>query len=176
MLKYILAAAFAVLAITTTPASALDLYGKVSVGQAIGTEVQGFDLADDLSYAVAIGAPAGPGRLELGVSRISADTAGLSAHAVDYSATYFLDFQASDRSAFFVGAGLDYLEAEAGIGPFTVEGSGDGWHVTGGYARRISDGIILEASVTQLEADLDFSGFDVEASTQLVQLSARFDF
>lgn len=178
MLKHILAvAAFAVaflgITVTYSPAHAGELYGAVRVGQAVNTEAAGIDLADDVAYGAAIGYDAGWARFEGGVNRITADTGGLSIAAIDYSATIYLDLPISERGALFGGAGVDYVQAEANAGFFALEGEGSGWHLTGGYAHRF-DALTVEVGVNHLQADLEFSGFDVEASTDVVFVGARF--
>lgn len=177
MFKYILGAvafAVAILGVEVRTAAADELYGKFTIGQAVNTEAAGVDLSDDLAYGVAVGGRLGPARIELGVSRIGADTAGISISAIDYSATAFLDLPVSERGAFFAGVGLDYLTAEAGVAFFTVDGEGDGWHYTGGYAHRFTNDLTVEIGVNHLEADLDFSGYSIETSTDVAYVGARF--
>ncbi len=138
----------------TPDASARDWYVRAEVGQAAETEANGFSLSDDVAYGGALGTSIGPVRTEVGVSRITADTATVSASAVDYNATAYLD----TASGLYVGAGVDYIEAEASFGPFSANDSGFGYHVTGGYARRLSDNVVGEVSARYVSADLDTVG------------------
>lgn len=180
MLKHTLAALAAMVAffgvtIQITDANATEFYGKVQVGQATNTEAEGFALSDDLTYGAEVGADFGVLRVGAGVQRITADTAGLNASATAYGVTAYYDVPVSERGAFFAGAGVDYVEAEIGFGPFSIDGEGAGWHVGGGYSHKLTESVTFEVSYTHLQADLDFGfGDNLSASSDLAQVGIRF--
>lgn len=155
-------------------ASAQNLYVKATVGQTADTQASGISLSDDLSYGVAIGGDVGPVRLEIGVDHLAANLGGVvDATAIDYSATVYYGQPISERSTVFVGAGVDYLDATVSYGPFSTDGSGDGWHYTFGYARTLAPGVTLELSARHIEADLEFSGYGIDAEANVFSIGGR---
>lgn len=163
-IRYILAAfaAIACLGLAQT-ASASDWYVKAEVGTTFDTQVQtsfgGTELTDELTYGAYVGTAVGPVRVEAGASHIAGNInlggISLEASAIDYNATAYLDLKVSEDSAFYVGAGADYIQAEAALGPFfSTDLSGYGYHVTGGYAHRVSPSSIIEIQGRYLSADL----------------------
>jgi len=139
------------------PASAA--YVKAEVGFTADTQVDtsygSIELGDDATYGAYVGTAVGPFRVEGGVAHISGDANfyGLTvdASANDFNATAYLD----TASGFYVGAGVNYIQAEATPYPgYSIEQSGYGWHVSGGYAFAAFGGIV-ETQVTYLDASLD---------------------
>ena len=139
-------------------ASAAPLYVKAEVGTTADTQVDtGFgsiEFTDGPVIGAYAGTAVGPVRVEAGIAHLSGDVNffGLvvDGSANDYNATAYLD----TSSGFYVGAGVDYIQAEASIGPFSIEQSGYGYHVSGGYAFAAVGGIV-EVQATYLEASLD---------------------
>lgn len=156
-------------------ASAAPMYVKIEAGSTANTEVEGIALSDDLAYGAALGADFGPVRVEAGVSHFGADILSIAtASALNYRATAFVDFGVTDRSAFYAGAGLDYITAEANLLTYSVDGEGDGWHYVVGYSWALNDAITLDANVRHVEADLDFGVVsDVSLETDLVSAGIR---
>lgn len=160
MLKTLIGGFALAAALALAPAaSASDWYVKGEVGVTLDTQIEanggGVELDDGQTFGAYVGTTAGPFRIEAGVSRIQADSnffgIPVDASANDYNATAYLD----TASGFYVGAGVDYIQAEATVANvFSVEQSGYGWHVSGGYAFRAADGIV-ETQVTYLDANLD---------------------
>jgi opacity protein-like surface antigen len=175
MLKtYIFACALACVGLTSLPPAeaSAEVYVKVEAGLTPETNVEHFQLGDDYTYGAAIGTGAGPFRIEAGVSRLSADIAGglVEADAVDYSATAYLDFPVTANTGVFVGAGVDYVQAEATLGGFySMQESGYGYHAAAGVATRVSERIILEGQVRYLEANVG----DLDLSAPAFTLGAR---
>lgn len=154
----ILAAGFLALGIAT-PASADPFYVKASAGVSLNTEVEGFSLEDNAVYGVAVGTAVGPVRVEVGADRINTGIMGLEANVNDFSATAYLDLPITENTGVFVGAGLDYLQAEASYYGYEFDQDGQGWHATAGVATRLSDRVIGEVAIRYLDADFDdFSG------------------
>lgn len=140
------------------------VYVKAEIGTTIGNEVSttfgDVEFTDQATYGAYVGTAVGPVRVEAGVSHlggtIDAGFITLDASALDYNATAYLD----TASGFYVGAGADYVQGEATVGPFSQDFSGYGWHVSGGYAFSAAGGIV-EAQATYREIDLggvDLSG------------------
>ena len=142
------------------------VYAEIEAGLTAGTSVEGFNLADDMAFGAFLGTSVGPVRIEGGVSRLSADTGGLSVHANDWAGSAYLDFPISDRTSFSVGGGLDYIQAEATSGPWSVDAEGYGYHVSASLGHRVADGVIVEATGRWLQADLDVA--DVSVPTFMV--------
>lgn len=171
IIRSILAAAAAMCLFAGT-ANAAPFYVKAEVGITPQTEVEGFNLSDDATYGLLAGTAVGPVRVEAGVSRLSADIADfVEGDAIDYRATAYLDMPITEQTGVFVGAGVDYLQAEVNVGPFFSEDlEGTGYHYTAGIAHRISENAIGEVAYRHIEADLD--GLDV--ATDAVTLGLRF--
>lgn len=151
-------------AISAIPAQAeAKVYAEVEAGLTAGTSVEGYNLADDMAFGAFLGTSVGPVRVEGGVSRLSADTSGLSIHANDWSGSAYLDFPLSDRTSFSVGGGLDYVQAEATSGPWSMDAEGYGYHVSASVGHRVAENVIVEATGRWLQADLDVA--DVSAPT-----------
>jgi len=136
-------------------ANASEFYVKAEVGTTVSADI-GAELSDELTYGAYIGTSVGPFRVEAGASHLAGDIdlggIALETSAIDYNATAYIDTQ----SGFYVGAGVDYIEAEANIGPwFSANDSGWGYHVSAGYAARVSDRSVIEFQARYLEADLD---------------------
>ena len=142
-------------AVSVSNASASEWYDKAEVSQALDTHVSGIELSDGDVLGAYIGTTAGPVRVEAGVAHVNADLNfygnSFDASANDYNAAAYLD----TASGLYVGAGVNYVQAEAQIGPgYTFEQSGFGWHASGGYAFRAAGGIV-EVQATYLSASLD---------------------
>lgn len=160
-------------------ADAAPLYLKAEVGTTYnaGVDAPGLDvdLADGAVYGAAVGTAIGPFRVEAGVRNLNGEAflGAVDVEALDINATAYLDFNINDRSSVFVGAGADYIDAEAELlSLVNFREDGYGWHVAAGYGRRVSEGVIVEAEARYLEADLntvDFTGatFTVAARFRL---------
>lgn len=169
------AIAIAPLTIFVPAANAEDIYLKASIGTTMGVDVEGLELDDGAVFGGAIGTGFGPLRVELGATHIDTGFANLiDADAMDYSATAYLDWNITEKSSLYVGAGLDYIDASATIYGYSVDGSGEGWHYSAGYARRFGESLILEAQYTHTDADLDFEGYGLGVEIDAVTLGARF--
>lgn len=149
---------------TCSQADAREWYVKTEVGTTFDTQVQtsfgGTELTDELTYGAYVGTSVGPVRVEAGASHIAGNInlggIALEASAIDYNATAYLDLATSDSSGFFIGGGVDYIQAEASLGPFfSTDLSGYGYHVSGGYATRVTENAIFELQARYLVADLD---------------------
>ena len=143
-----------------------EVYAEVEAGLTAGTSVEGYNLADDLAFGGFIGTSVGPVRVEGGISRLSADTSGLSVHANDWSGSAYLDFPLTDRTSFSLGGGVDYLQAEATAGPWSVDAEGYGYHVSASLGHRVAENVIVEATGRWLQADLDVA--DVSVPTFMI--------
>lgn len=156
--------------ILAAPANALDFYGKVEAGVSDNITAESFDLQDGKTFGAAIGTTVGPFRVEAGASQIDAEAFGgiVSADATNYRATVYADLFNNDTRAFFIGAGVNYVDADISLGYGSVSDSGQGWHYTAGYSRRIGSGLIGEVAYTNTQVEL--FGADVEASTFTVGL------
>lgn len=138
-------------------------YVKAEVGTTVNTEVGtpygSIELSDEATFGGYIGGAIGPVRVEAGAAHLSGniDFYGLTVDtsAIDYNATAYLD----TASGFYIGAGVDYVVAEAGIGPYSIDQEGFGYHVSGGYAFTAAGGVV-ELQATYLDASLD----DVDVS------------
>ncbi len=164
------AALFAPCFISTAHAD--EWYGKVSVGQS-EADVSGLTLDEGTSYGAALGTSVGPVRVEAGVARLSGDYAGIvSADALDYHATAYLDLPVGANASLFAGAGVDYIDGEGSIFGSSIDASGEGWHWAVGGAYRLNDRMIGEVQFRQIEADLDtdFGGVDLEAQEMSIGL------
>ena len=156
-------------------ASAEGWYGKVSVGETSNAAVEGINLNDGFAYGGALGTAVGPVRVEVGADHVSGDLGGfVDVDAWAYSATAYADFQVTENTGVFVGAGLDYISASANLGGFTIDGEGQGWHWTAGVAHRFSPGIIGEVSYRSVTADLDTDFGSLEAEYATVSAGLRF--
>lgn len=171
------AAAFVVPFIAGQAAMAAPLYGKVSVGQS-EAEVSGISLDEGLSYGAAVGTAVGPFRIEAGVDRLSGsfDLFGpsISADALDYRATAYLDLPVGDRASVFAGAGVDYIDAEASVFGADIGADGTGWHWAVGGAYRLAEGIVGEAQYRQVSAELNSDFGDVDLDATAVTVGLRF--
>jgi len=136
-----------------------DVYVKAEIGATVDTQVDaGFasaELNDDLTFGGYVGTAFGPFRVEAGAAHISGDAnffgIPVDASAIDYNATAYLD----TASGFYVGAGVNYVQAEATVANvFSVDQEGTGWHVSGGYAFAAAGGIV-ELQGTYRDIDLD---------------------
>lgn len=153
-------------------ANAAPFYLKAEIGTA-DVAVEGINLDDGQTYGAAVGTSVGPVRVEAGVRHVDTglDLFGVSADGLDYAATAYFDFAITERTGVFVGAGVDYITAEASIGPWAAfDAEGTGYHYAAGVAHRVSDNAILEAQYRHTEADLD--GLDLELDA--VTIGARF--
>ncbi len=171
MIRSIIAAA-AILACSAAPAFAAPFYLKAEIGTT-DVAVEGINLDDGQTYGAAVGTAIGPVRVEAGVRHVDTglDLFGVSAEGLDYSATAYFDFAVTERTGVFVGAGVDYITAEASFGPFfSTDTEGTGYHYAAGVAHRVSENTILEAQYRHTEADLD--GLDLELDA--VTVGARF--
>lgn len=133
------------------------IYGKVSLGQS-GGEIEGVTLDDGTAYGAALGTSLGPVRVEAGVDHISGSInfgPTISAEALDYHATAYLDLPVGEHASLFAGAGLDYVDGQASFFGTDIEASGDGWHWAAGGAYRLNDRMIAEAQYRHVSADLD---------------------
>lgn len=174
MIKTILAAlAVAVTMGVAQTATASEFYVKAEVGQAFDTQADtGFgsiEFADGDVLGAYVGTSVGPVRVEGGVAHLDTDAnffgIPVNASANDYNATAYLD----TASGFYVGAGVNYIQAEASVANvFSIEQSGFGWHASGGYAFRAAGGIV-EVQATYLDASLD----DVDLSGTRVTVGYR---
>lgn len=151
-------------------AEARPFYGKLEVGVATDTSVEGTELDSGLVYGAALGSVIGPVRVEAGVSRLSADFAGLDVNATDIHATGYLDFAVTEDTSVYGGAGVDWVIAEAPLAGFEADGAG--YHVVGGIARRVNSGLIVEAQARYVNADLDGTNVSSTAFT----VGTRFAF
>lgn len=145
-------------------ADAREWYVKTEVGTTFDSQVQtsfgGTELTDELTYGAYVGTSVGPVRVEAGASHLAGDInlgpIAIESSAIDYNATAYLDLATSQSGGFFVGAGVDYVQAEVSVGPFfSTDQSGYGYHVSGGYAHRVTESGILEFQARYLSADLD---------------------
>lgn len=145
-------------------ATAGEWYVKAEVGSTFDSQIQtsfgGAELTDGPVYGAYVGTGVGPVRVEAGARHVEGDInlggIALETSAVNYTATAYIDLATSANSGFFIGAGPDYWQAEANLGPiFSTDQSGYGYHVTGGYATRISDRAIFEVAARYDNADLD---------------------
>lgn len=152
-------AAIAAFMACAAPAHADDFYVKAEVGQALDTQISdsgyGLELSDGDVFGAYVGTAVGPVRVEAGVSHVNADLEfygySIDASANDFNATAYLD----TASGLYVGAGVNYIQAEATPFPgYSIEESGYGWHVSGGYAFAAFGGIV-ETQVTYVDASLD---------------------
>lgn len=161
---------------TSADADVID-YAKLSVGQSLNTDVEGFALDDGLSYGAGVGKAIGPVRIELGVDRLSGEAnlfgPTLQADALDWHANAYLDFELGERASVFAGAGLDYIDGEASVFGNSIDASGDGWNWAVGGAYRISDNIIAEAQFRRIDADLSTDFGDVGLQTDQISVSLR---
>lgn len=153
-------AAAAALTVIATPAHAGDWYVKAEVGTTFDSEINGIELSDAPVYGAHVGTAVGPVRVEGGVRHVSGDISlgfiDVETSAINYTATAYLDLATSANSGFFIGAGPDYWQGEASIGPFfNTDVEGFGYHVTGGYATRITDRAVFEVAARYDDADLD---------------------
>lgn len=164
-MKNILAAVAVALTLGIAQTAAADVYIKAEVGTTADTQVDaGFasiELSDDLTYGAYVGTALGPFRVEAGASHISGDAnffgIPVDASAIDYNATAYLD----TASGFYVGAGVNYVQAEATVANvFSVDQEGWGYHVSGGYAFEAAGGIVeLQGTYRQIDLDdVDLSG------------------
>ena len=172
VLGAIIAIAFSI-SLVPVPAQAAEFYGKLEVGVTANAEVEGFGLQDDLAYGAALGADLGVLRVEAGVSRISADVLSIAqVSALDHHATAFVDFALTERSTFFAGAGVDYVDAEANFFGSSLNADGKGWHYAIGGAYRLNDRMIGEVQFRHVEADMssDYGDFDLAADEVSVGL------
>jgi hypothetical protein len=168
-LSAFLAAAFLTLGICAPDASATErpFYIKAEIGALPDTSVEGIELEDGTVYGASVGTTVGPFRVEAGVRSLNFDTFGINLSAVDYTATVYADI---GTTGFFVGAGADYAQAEASFGYGDYNADAYGWHVAGGYQRRIAEGVILEGQARWTELDFD----DFDGSGPSFTLGARF--
>lgn len=153
-------------ALSCSNADAREFYVKAEIGTTIDTQASGLELNDDLTYGAYVGTDVGPLRVEAGVAHLAASTSifgtEIATSAIDYSATAYLDHS----SGLYVGAGVDYIQAEATVGGWWSDDySGTGWHVAGGYATRVSDNAVVEFQVRYTEADLDVADLTTTAAT-----------
>ena len=152
---WILVAVFVLVAVgifSCGNADAREWYVKAEVGSTFDSQVQtsfgGTELTDELTYGAYVGTAVGPVRVEAGASHLAGDIPlggiTLETSAVDYNATVYLDLATSDKGGFYIGAGPDYIQAEANLGPFfSTSQSGYGYHISGGYAHRVSESGII---------------------------------
>jgi len=161
---------------TNADASVVD-YAAVRVGQATNTAVEGISFSDDMTYGVAVGKAVGPFRVEVGANRISGDLnyggPVISGDAMDFHASAFLDFNISERTSVYVGGGADYVNAEADIFGYTINGDGYGYNFAVGAAHRFNDHVIGEAQFRRLNADLSTDFGDVTFEGDQITLGIR---
>lgn len=152
-------------------------YVELSVGAVADADVNGFGLDGQGAYGIALGKDFGPVRTEVGVSRLNAD-ANLGGLTIDteatvYSGAVYLDFGAGDRTNFFIGAGVDYVDASAQVFGTSFGAEGTGYSYAGGVSHRLSETLTLEAQYKHLEADLS-NGVDLSADVATIGLRAAF--
>ena len=167
-------ALLAILAVCSAPASAGEYYVKAEIGTTVDAQAGGVELSDEATYGIHGGTSVGPVRVEAGVRHVSGNVAlgpfVLESSAINYTGTAYLDHS----SGFYVGAGVDYYDTETSIGPFvSMDDSGYGYHVSGGYATRINDRTILEVQARYSDAELDSSG-DLTGTAITIGLRTRF--
>lgn len=161
-MKKILFAIAAVAAMSmASVASANDFYVKAEVGQGFDTQVGPIETDNADIYGAYIGTAVGPFRVEAGVAHLDAEANlfGLPVNmsANDFNATAYLD----TASGLYIGAGANYVQGEATVfNAFSVDQSGYGYHVSGGYAFAAAGGIVeLQATYRDIELDdVDLSG------------------
>lgn len=159
MIKYIIASIAAIAAMTSVASA--EIYGTVRAGIVMNAEAGPFDLADGDTYGAAIGTGIGPFRVEVAANHTNFDVfPGVTADFNSVSATANLDFQVTERSTVYVGAGPAWGEAEINYGFGSANDSGIGYVIQAGYSRRLSDTMIGEIQVRHTDVDLDDS-FDV---------------
>lgn len=164
-MKNIMAAVAVALTLGLAQTATAEIYVKAEVGVAVDTQVDtsfvDVEFDDGLTFGGYVGTAVGPFRVEAGAAHISGDAnffgIPVDASAIDYNATAYLD----TASGFYVGAGINYVEAEATVaGLFSANDSGWGYHVSGGYAFSAAGGIIeLQGTYRQIDMDnVDLSG------------------
>ena len=159
-----LALAASCFALGFAPANATERpwYVKAEIGASAQTEIEGIELEDGSVYGGAVGTAIGPVRVEVGARSLNVDTFGVNLSSIDYNATAYLDLAVGESSSVFVGAGVDYVDAEASFGYGDYQTSAYGWHASAGYARRITPGVIVEGQARY--TDIGFDGFDANTT------------
>lgn len=162
-----------------TTADASEWYGVARIGQSTNTEVSGIPFDDGMSYGVGLGTSIGPIRVEGAVDRIQGDLnfggPAIQGDALDWHVNAYLDLPVGDNASLFAGAGVDYVQAEANIFGFSVEGDGTGYNLAVGGAYRFSERLIGEAQFRRVEADLSTDFGDVDLSSDQITVGLRFE-
>lgn len=174
-LKLLTGAAIAALAIAA-PAQA-ETYLKAGAGQALDMAGGGVSVDGGWAFEGAIGFDVGPFRVEGGVTHVEGEAlGGITASALDYTGTAYLDLPLGDNLELFGGVGAGYIaDAEVDFGFGGADGDGAEWHWVAGAAYQLSDNLTAEVSYRRTYADVDFGGggMDVEATTVMGALRFR---
>lgn len=176
MKKTFLAAGAAIAALAFAGAANAETYVGVGLSQG-STSVEGIELNDARGVDLTVGRDLTvrdiPVRVEGRVARGQADLFGVELDALTYSATAFYDFDVAALGALnpYVGAGVQYTQAEANLGPFQLEADGAGWHVATGVRTAVTDRITADLGYRHIEneLDVDFLG-KVDSDSDQVRL------
>ena len=140
-------------------ALAAPLYISGHVGVSTEQSVGGISFEDQNTFGGAIGTAVGPVRVEVGVDRHNGSAYGgiVQSRATVYNASAFLD----TSSGFYAGGGVDWAQASESFYGCKENDSGFGYHAAVGYAKRISDNIILDAQARYTHLDVFEGSSDV---------------
>lgn len=174
-------AALAAVSAFSAPAHASPFYVKASVGQTTNSQLGAgggsIDLSDSLAYGGDVGTSFGPVRVEAGVDHLAgAINLGptISATALDYHATGYLDLPVGSNASVYAGAGVDYVDGSAHFFGSSISGNGTGWHYAVGAAYRLNDRMIGEVQVRHIDASLSTDYGDVDFTSDEVTAGVRF--
>lgn len=152
-MRAIIAALFA---LTAAPASA-QVYASLEAGGTLDTRLDGRAVKDDVALRAGLGYDTGDWRAEAAVSRVAAGVSFDNVEAWGYSLSTYRDFGLGERGAWFLGAGVDWLDMRAVEGVIQpVAGDGYGWHAALGASYRLSDHIAVYAALSHTDVALDF--------------------
>lgn len=152
-MRAIIAALFALAA---APASA-QVYASLEAGGTLDTRFDGRAIKNDVTMRAGLGLDTGDWRAEAAVSRVAAGVSFDNVEAWGYSLSAYRDFGLGERGAWFLGAGVDWLDMRAVEGVIQpVAGEGYGWHAALGASYRLSDSIAIYAALSHTDVALDF--------------------
>lgn len=151
----------------TANASEISIGGGVSQNLAA---VEGINLDDGNGLDVTLGLnPDGPLRFEGRVARVSNDTnffgLPVGIDALKYSGNAFVDLDMGLAVVPYVGAGVEYTDAEASVFGTSLNASGWGWNTAAGIRAPLTERLTADLGVRYGKSDLevDFLGdVDVE--------------
>lgn len=184
MKSFFAAIAFVAVALAA-PAAFADNYVGVGIAQT-QTSVEGFDLNEgtalDLTVGTEVVAPVvGALRVEGSVASLSSDTnivgLNLGVDALEYSVSVFYDLPVGTNIRPYVGGGFNYTDGEADVLFTTVDASGFGYQLQGGFRAALTDTVTADVGVrwSERELDLEVYGSEFDASVEDLRLRVGFN-